>query len=271
MTIRLKSKTPYWEKFSIYQTFENAKDMNAHVKRFNQMYTLTPATKAVLNTLKLHSKTFFGVCWLYKEEITKKAKVSLSSVTRALKELKAIGILTVHENMHTLRGGRTHNVYVINSTFEGFEDSPIDSANESAIEDVKEDSIPDVPTVCELEPQTHKNLNKNPNTNLKDISIKRNDVLKNIPNEFVDLMKPFYANDPEIIRDRWVTVCVAVKKSCKKFKFTSWDTIGQAWKDTVHRLKLGRIKNATNDGIGGYFYGILCDYMLNDWLRSQFA
>ena len=97
MTIRLKSKTPYWEKFSVYQSFDSVEELNACLKQFHKLYALTPAVKAVLNTLKLHSKkTYIGVCWLYREEIAKKAKVSLASVKRAIKELKEIGILTVH-------------------------------------------------------------------------------------------------------------------------------------------------------------------------------
>lgn len=82
-------------------------------------------------------------------------------------------------------------------------------------------------------------------------------------------MEPFYANNPELILARWKTVCVAVKKSCISLSYTSWNTIGQAWKDTVKKLKRGRIRTATDDGIGGYFYGVLCDYLLNDYLRAQ--
>lgn len=273
--IRLRSKTPYWEKFSSYQTFETVKEMNALVKRFNQMYTLTPAVKAVLNTLKLHSKTYVGVCWLYKEEIAKKAKVSISSVTRATKELKEIGILTIHENMHTKRGGQTHNVYVINPTFQGFEDEASDQPDELPQKEQKETPNADVPTVSASEPQTHKNLNKNSNTNLKDLSIKIDDtsiaeseVLKHVPNEFIDLLEPFYGHSPKIIRDRWKTVCSAVKRNCVSMTYTSWDTIGEAWNGTVKALKRGKIKRATDDGIGAYFYGTLCDYLFNDFVRN---
>lgn len=81
-------------------------------------------------------------------------------------------------------------------------------------------------------------------------------------------MKPFYANNPELILARWKTVCVAVKKNCGKFAYTSWETIGQAWKDTVKKLKRGRIRTATDDGIGGYFYGTLCDYLMDDYWRN---
>ena len=92
--------------------------MVAQVKLFEKTHILTPAIKAVLNTLKLHAKRYFaGVCWLKREEIAKKAKVSLASVKRAIKALKEVGILTVHPHIHTKRGGQAHNVYVINPLF----------------------------------------------------------------------------------------------------------------------------------------------------------
>ena len=84
-------------------------------------------------------------------------------------------------------------------------------------------------------------------------------------------MEPFYANDPEIIRNRWKTVLSAAKNSCNGVKQVSFDTIGKAWTDVVKFYKRGKIKNATDDGIGAYFYGVLCDYLLNDWLRSSLA
>lgn len=51
-------------------------------------------------------------------------------------------------------------------------------------------------------------------------------------------------------------------------KQASFDTIGQAWTDVVKFYKRRKIKNSTEDGIGAYFYGVLCDYLLNDCLRS---
>ena len=45
-------------------------------------------------------------------------------------------------------------------------------------------------------------------------------------------------------------------------------SIRDAWKETVKQYKRGKLKNATDDGIGAYFYGVLCDYLLDDWLRS---
>jgi len=33
-------------------------------------------------------------------------------------------------------------------------------------------------------------------------------------------------------------------------------------------LKRGKIKRATDDGIGAYFYGALCDYLTNDFWHN---
>lgn len=263
--IRIKSKTPYWEKFSVYQTFETVKEMNATVKHFLQIYTLTPATQAVLNTLKLYSKRYVGVCWLYREEIAKKAKVSLASVKRALKELKEIGILSIYPQIHTLKGGHTHNVYVINPTFElPFEPEfdPAESISEEA-------ATPTAPSVSAISDESHKNSHTNSHTKFKDLSIERFDILKDVPNEFIDLLEPFYANSPKTIHARWRTVLSAAKKSCNGVKNAYFDSIRDAWKETIRQYKRGKIKKATDDGIGAYFYGVLCDYLLDDWIRAN--
>lgn len=260
MSIPLKQKD-YWRQFASYQTFSSVKELNAAVKKFESIYDLTDAIKAVLNTIKLHSKQIFGVCWLRKDRIAKKAKVSVSSVDRAIKGLKETGFLKVVPFNHTKFGRQTHNVYILNPNFE----APLDAPNEVAQEPLEEPETPVVPTVCDDLPEPYKNLNTNSNKNLKNKSIKR------VPKNFIKLMEPFYANNPDLIHRRWVTTCVAAKRSCNGLKNTSWDTIGKAWKDTVHCLKRGRIKDTSNDGIGGYFYGVLCDYLLNDWLRDQWA
>lgn len=265
--ITYKPQNPYWAAFSSYQTFSTVEEMNERVKRFVSTYDLTPSVKAVLNTIKLHAKRHFvGVCWMYREEIARKAKVSLSSVKRAIKALQDVGVLTVHEQNHTKRGGQTHNVYVINPIFE----TPEEPANEPPSEQPSEPSETVGARVSDDQRQSHKNPHTNSNKTLKDISKRGEqiDILKTVPKEFVDLMKPFYANNPELILARWKTVCVAVKKNCSKFAYTSWDTIGKAWKDTVKKLKRGRIKDATDDGIGGYFYGVLSDYLMDDYWRN---
>lgn len=261
-TIKSKPQNPYWTEFSSYQSFQTVEDMIEQIKLFEKTHILTPAIKAVLNTLKLHAKRYFvGVCWLKREEIAKKAKVSLASVKRAIKALKEAGILTVYPHIHTKRGGQAHNVYVINPIFE----TASEPANEPAEVPVEEASNPCQTSITAIEQESYKNSHTNSNTKSKDISIKE---LKGIPTEFVKLMEPFYANDPKIIRARWKTVCVAVKKNCGKFAYTSWESIGAAWKDTVRAMKRGKLKNATDDGLGGYFYGVLSDYLMDDYWRN---
>lgn len=277
-----KSKTPYWHQFSSYQTFQTVDELNMAVKQFVTTYDLTDAIKAVLNTIKLHAKRYFGVCWLRKEQIAKKADVSPSTVDRAIKGLKETGFLKVIPFNHTKFGRRTHNIYILNPFQEVTQDVlPIDSddvpqevANEVAQESSEEPQKPCPAKDSDVPAQAHKNPNTNSNTNsntktLNHLSIEKNDELKFVPNEFIDLLEPFYANNPEIIRDRWKTVCVAAKRSGLSAKDASWDSIGQAWKDVVRFYKRGKIKNSTDDGIGAYFYGVLCDYLLNDFLRSH--
>lgn len=272
-----KTNEEYWQQFSSYQTFQTVEELNAAVKQFVAFYDLTDAIKAVLNTIKLHSKRFFGVCWLRKEQIAKKAGVSPSTVDRAIKGLKETGFLKVVPFNHTKFGRRTHNVYILNPFEEVAEDVlPIDSdavpqevANEVAQETFEEPSNPSPASNCDVPTGSHKNPHTNSNTKtLNHLSIKRDDELKFIPSEFIDLLEPFYANQPKIIRDRWKTVCVAAKRSGLTMDILSWDSVGQAWKDVIRFYKRGKIKNSTDDGIGAYFYGVLCDYLLNDCLRS---
>lgn len=271
MHIQLKKKD-YWKQFTSYQSFTSIKDLNAAVRKFESIYDLTNAVKAVLNTIKLHSKQIFGVCWLRKEKIAKKAKVSPSSVDRAIKGLKETGFLKVVPFHHTKFGRQTHNIYILNPNF----DAPEEVPNEVAQEGSQGPETPVVPTVCEPEVHPYKNSHTNSHTNFKDLSIKLDDFsiaeskyLKRVPNEFINLLEPFYGHSPKIIRDRWKTVCSAAKRSCNGVKQASFDAIGKAWKDVVTNLKRGKIKTATDDGIGAYFYGVLCDYLMDEWLRAR--
>ena len=174
------------------------------------------------------------------------------------------------------RENRKENIYILNpienvteemNSIES-DDTPHNVANEVAQESSEEPSKPCPEKDSDDQAQSHKNPHTNSNKTFNHLSIKRVDELKFVPNEFIDLMEPFYANNPEIIRERWKTVCVAAKRSGLSAKTASFDSIGQAWKDVVRFYKRGKIKNSTDDGIGGYFYGVLCDYLLNDCLRS---
>lgn len=270
-TLRFKPQNPYWTEFSSYQSFESVEEMLKQIKIFESTYDLTPSVKAVLNTIKLHAKrTFVGVCWLYREEIARKAGVSLSSVKRAIKGLKESGILTVHEHIHTKRGGKTHNIYVINPLFETSE-SP---SNEPSQEDISERLSTSTASDSAIPTQTHMNSHTNSHKTLKDnsicidgTSVSNSDILNHVPKEFIDIMKPYYDGHPEVILARWKTTCVAVKNACLSFENTTWDTIEFCWKKVVSNYKRKRIKNATDDGLGGYFYATLVDWLFGDMLK----
>lgn len=278
--LKLKTHSQYYEAYSAYQTFDSVADMIDTIKRFTAAYVLTDAVEAVLNTIKLHAKNYIGACWLKRREIARKAGVSLSSVDRAVSELKESGILTVHNKIHTKRGGKAPNVYVINC----LSDESNKPSNDASLLVEIESSKPRVPTVTDRCERVHKNFNKALNNkDLKSIKIdkdlyvddvlttdstsqsQKSDQLKSIPAEFIAIMEPFYANSPQIIADRYKTTCIAIKKTCGSIANTSWADVADAWKATVQRYKRSKINNATDDGLGGYFYATLLGQLPIVW------
>lgn len=276
--LKMKSKTPYWQSFADYQSFPSVKEMFSTVKEIYKRYTLTKTMKAVLNTIKLHAKNFVGVCWLYREEIAKKAKVSVASVDRAVRAFKEDGLITVHNFIHTKRGGKTHNIYVINPledpSSDDADDDSFDPSFDASLGSQEDPSIPCAVKDPEPSDLCYKSADKSPDKNLNNLNtsfdkeIDKPVSLKGIPLPFQEIMKPYYEHCPEIIRDRWKTVCVAIKRSCNSFDYTSWDTIGRAWKLVVQRYKRKLIHNSTDDGLGGYFYAVLSDLLLEDYFQS---
>ena len=287
--IKQKSPNKYWVEFSSYQSFQSKEQLMSEVEAIESIYLLNPSCKKVLNTIKLHAQQFFGVCWLKAAEIATKASISLSSVFRAIKELREAGILTVHSWTHTTRGGKAHNIYVIN---------PTDTSVETS-DDVSDDIPNDISADCEfaLEPQpierpipVHKNLDTNLHNNLHNNQHNKKEINSNlrkdeliipaevemeldqqqlagVPQEFVNIFKPFYADQPEIILARWKTACVAMRKNCFDWANTSWETVRFAWMETVRRYKNGKIKNSSSDGLGGYFYETVSEHMAWDYVE----
>ncbi|WP_223822160.1 helix-turn-helix domain-containing protein [Paenibacillus peoriae] len=260
------------------------------VETIESIYLLTPSCKKVLNTIKLHAQQFFGVCWLKAAEIAAKAGVSLSSVFRSIKELREAGLLTVHNWTHTVRGGDAHNIYVINPIEQAIEtpsDMPSDIPNDTPVEG--QSALE--PQAIERSQLGHRNLDTNPymnpdnnlnskkeiSSNLrKDEPTISEDVerelteqqLAGVPQEFVNIFKPFYADQPEIILARWKTACVAMRKNCFTWANTSWETVRYAWLETVRRYKAGKIKQSDNDGLGGYFYKAVSEHMSWDYVDA---
>ena len=291
----LKLKVNYWDEFKKYQSFETVESMFNFVSVIESRYDLTNATKSVLNTIKLHAKTFAGVCWMKIAEIAKKAKVSVKSVQRAIELLKDAGVLVVISQTNTKRGGKAPNVYVINPNFQHA--SSFDASNDQSnvqTDDLLENDVEDAETPTATSDlrdsvlsyknshsDSNSNLNKNSNTKESKVIDENNDkyetlsnsikldlseinqsqnLLKGVPTEFITIFRPFYTDD-SIIKARWKSTCVAVKKACIPWEHVSFGDIKDAWKDTINKYKTKQIRNSSDDGIGGYYYKTLCNLL----------
>jgi predicted transcriptional regulator len=274
-----RKDNPYWTSFVGYKTFNDQQEMFNAVSSIERVYDLPDSVKAVLNTLKLHSQTIFGVCWLKVSEIAKKAQISVRTVHRVLKELSESKFISIFNQTNTKRGGKAPNVYVINPVDNFTKDTSDDMLNVTS-DDVSLESSdtlsqkvaqPISEVHSNLYSSSHKNLKINKSTELRlrvpqDFS---NQVyameLKDIPQEFINIMKPYYS-EPEIIANRWRTAKQACKYGATDIKYVQWETIQDAWTVTVKAYKLGKVKDATDKGLGGYFYSVLAEKSMQDYV-----
>lgn len=179
--LRKRTRVPYWSQFQKYQTFADFDKMKETISLFMEEYVLTKSMKAVLNTIKLHAKNFVGVCWLFREEISKKSGYSLSSVDRAIEAFVQAGLIKVVHWMNDKRGGQSHNIYIVQDLY-GLNDQASDEANEQALEEANDeasntpehDSNPCGSKADAVAVQSYKNFNKafhknsNNNSNTKE-------------------------------------------------------------------------------------------------------
>lgn len=301
----LKERTNvlYCEEYKKLQTHTTFEQLKQTVLFIEKKYKLTKSKKAVLNTLKLHSKNFVGVCWMKYETIAKKCGYSVTSVRRAIQDFVETGVIRVYGNFHTVKGGDSANTYVINNltvsvdnsnltvsvdNFEQANEHPFEHANEQANEHASQPSNPCGSKDCDSPyKNTHSNSNKNPdkkpnteeikdfdnidNTLLaeSDIEEVNQHILRHVPKEFVEIMNPYYGNNPHIILARWKSTCIAAKNWCNSIHNASWETIRSAWKDSVMMYKTGQLRNNTEDGIAGFYYTHLSGKLVDDYARMQ--
>ncbi|MGG1263822.1 helix-turn-helix domain-containing protein [Brevibacillus laterosporus] len=302
--VKKKLVAHYWLVFDKYQTFDSVESLFDAVSSIQKNYDLSPAVEAVLNTLKLHSQHFFGVCWLKVAEIANKAGVHVRTVHRVLKALKDAGVISVYSQVNTRRGGKAPNVYVINPvdnvdsvdnssfvpssgisddispvTFEDTSDVTSDESPKAAQAEAEQSflashnsSNKDFNSVFNKDFNTSSDSNKTINRNNR-VTIPENFnsevnemMLKDIPYDFVRIFKPFYAKSPEIILARWKTACQAVKNACQDWMYTSWQTVKEAWLQTVYQYKKQKLRDDSDNGMGGYFYSVLVDKCSADYI-----
>lgn len=281
----------YWLQFSVYQTFDSQEKLFEAVSYIVREYDLGDSAESVLNTLKLHSQMFFGVCWLKVSEIAKKSSLSVRTVHRALNLLRDAGIISIIRQLNTKRGGKAPNVYVINAvenhetgtveTVDNFNDAssdlsqgtsdgislrsrePLSRPAEQALESVHNSSLSN----------SDMNFNRNLNNGKTVITLPDDfgnqvyaDLLKDIPQEFVDIFTPYYRSSPEIIVQRWRTAQKACKYGATSMEYVCYETIREAWLITVKAYKLGKVRDTSDHGLGGYFYRVLCELSLRDYM-----
>lgn len=295
-----KKKTEsYWLQFSVYQTYQSQEQLFSAVSSLVSEYDLPESAVAVLNTLKLHAQTFYGVCWLKVAEIAKKARLSISTVHRVLKLLRDNGVISIFNKTNTKRGGKAPNVYVINNLVDNTVDGSVDNSiepsyepSDDSMDEPSDDISVGTPQALSQQAETpvspaHSNSNTspysssniNPDRKIKDEKTNQRLVipesfdnesyeqqLKDIPQEFINIFKPYYGNAPDIIVKRWRTAQKACKHGATSMEYVYWETIKDAWLVTVRAYKAGKVRDASDNGLGGYFYSTLCEMATNDYM-----
>jgi Helix-turn-helix domain len=110
----------YMDQCRKLQTFRNIKefDENRRIMFYNIKDKLSKGALAVWNVLAQHSCKVPGVCWLKMETIATLAQVSRSTVERAIRLFKKLGLIKVEETTRP-RGGDGANVFVFQKLGEG--------------------------------------------------------------------------------------------------------------------------------------------------------
>lgn len=277
-----KKSESYWLEFAGYQSYPSTEQLFQSCSSLVREYDLPESAEAVLNTLKLHSQTFFGVCWLKVSEIAKKASLSARTVQRVLKSLKDNGIISIHPQLHTKRGGSAPNVYVINSLVDIVDNVgscvphvvPQVMPNDVPLESVNPLPHKEETPVSPAHSNPYSSFNTSPNNSINNVIRIPDDLdtqgydaeLKMIPQEFKDIMNPYYSGNPEVIAKRWKTTLLACKRGAIDIQYVCWSTIKDAWVMTVKAYKARKIKNDTDHGLGGYYFSILSDLASADYI-----
>ncbi|EDO6859613.1 helix-turn-helix domain-containing protein [Campylobacter coli] len=113
----------YMDQYRQMQQFTSLKEFDRHRSRlyYSVKDKLSKGALAVWNTLAQHSCDVPGVCWLKIDTIAKLADVSRSTVERAIRLFKKLGIIRVEETSRPKQGGDGANVYIFQNLGEGAE------------------------------------------------------------------------------------------------------------------------------------------------------
>lgn len=174
----------YMEQYRNLQQFKSVKEFDQYRSRL--FYTikdkLSKGILKVWNVLSQRSLEIPGVCWVQIDTIAKDAEVSRSTVERAIRLFKKLGVIAVKETTRPKSGGDGANVYVFQKLGEGAEmkgrhkaETPCPTKDESQI--------------SENETKTSLVLNKNIINNKRTVNRP-----SWIPEQFFNLLKVHFDN-----------------------------------------------------------------------------
>lgn len=176
------------EQYRNLQQFKSVKEFDQY--RSQLFYTikdkLSKGILKVWNVLSQRSIEIPGVCWVQIDTIAKDAEVSRSTVERAIRLFKKLGVIAVKETTRPKSGGDGANVYVFQKLGEGAKmkgrqkaETPCPTKDESQI--------------SENEAKTSLVLNKNIINNKRTLNRP-----SWIPEQFFNLLKAHYDNIKDI-------------------------------------------------------------------------
>jgi hypothetical protein len=190
----------YMKQYQHLQQFASVKEFDNYRKTvFYQIKDkLSKGALAVWNELAQRSTDVPGVCWVQIETIMSSVGVSRSTVERAIRLFKKLGVISVKETIRPITGGHGANVYVFQKIGEGEQlKERVETENPCESKDKPVDS--EIYTKISYSKQ-----NNNNHLNIK----KRNPYIKFVPKS----LQHYQAIFGKQVKDLYGRVWLAVKK-----------------------------------------------------------
>lgn len=189
----------YMDRHRKLQQFKSLKDFDTHRKRifYEIKDRLSKGALMVWNELAQRSIDVPGVCWVQIDTLAKSVNVSRSTVERAIRLFKKLGVLKVEQTTRPVKGGDGANVYIFQKLGEGAEMKGRENS-EKPCDSKKEPSNSPKDTKIPLYSKKHNNH----------LNVKRSPYIKYVPKSLQHYRAVFGAN----IKDLYGRVWLAAKK-----------------------------------------------------------
>lgn len=231
--------------------FENRVAMDATIAAFlrRNKYELAPAARKVLKAISGYAVKFAGVAYTKIETLAREAAVSRSSVERAIRALKRLGIIEVHHTARR-RGGQGHSVYVVQAA----NDAPTDVPQMTYREEPQK--VGRTSTETARQP-AETNIFKANKTNLHKRNTYVADARKpsTIPHVLAAAVRPF-SRSLCTPAHAWGRVVLAHREARLTAHVGAEEVVRAAvgaFKEAVASYKAGRVRK----DFAGYYYGVL--------------